>query len=129
MALGNKVSGKLPAALPHCLYELKKGVRGLCLLTMGREQSAATLARLQRERLAVHVQQVSPTKVNVYFGKRRFVEVARQLAGRPLNDLSPAEDFVLGTLLGYAATEQCKRYLRRSQQPASPQGVSIRAIA
>ena len=129
MAFGDSVSGKLPAALPHCLYELKKGVRCLCLLTMSREEASAALLRIKRERIAVCVQQVTPTKVNVYFGKRCFVNVAQKLAKRPLNDLTPAEDFVLGTLLGYAPAEQCRRYLKKTEEPVQTPAAHIQAIA
>jgi hypothetical protein len=101
------------AMLPHCLYELRKGVRQLFLLTMTQNEAREVQRRLSRERVSVHVQDVSATKTNLYFGQASHVEIARRIAVRPLNQLSPEEDFMLGILLGYERGQQCSRYLDR----------------
>jgi len=99
--------------LPHCLYELRKGVRQLFLLTIAQHEARAVQQRLLRERVSMHVQGVSSSKLNLYFGQSSHVEIARRIAVRPLNQLSPEEDFMLGILLGYERAQQCTRYLDR----------------
>jgi len=111
------------AMLPHCLYELRKGVRQLFLLTMSQREARAVQQRLLRERVSVHVQGVSSTKLNLYFGQSSYVEIARRIAVRPLNQLSPEEDFMLGILLGYERGQQCNRYLDRVRSTARPSSV------
>ncbi|MEY4581540.1 MAG: hypothetical protein RL701_6243 [Pseudomonadota bacterium] len=113
MAHPAHVKASAVAMLPHYLYELRKGVRQLFLLTMTLPEAQAVQERLQRERVAIHVQDVSAKKLNLYFGQARYVEIARRLAVRPLNRLSPEEDFMLGILLGYDSGQQCQRYLEK----------------
>ena len=113
MALPDQVTTPALAMLPHCLYELRKGVRQLFLLTMQQHEGAEVQKRLHRERVAMHIQDVNARKLNVYFGQVRFVEIAKRIAVRPLNQLSPEEDFMLGILLGYERGQQCQRYLAR----------------
>jgi hypothetical protein len=60
----------------------------------------------------------------VYFGQVRFVEIAKRIAVRPLNQLSPEEDFMLGILLGYERGQQCQRYLARVRR--SPRHARLR---
>jgi hypothetical protein len=107
--------------LSHCLYELRKGVRQLFLLTMTQPEAQAVRQRLERERVALYIQDVTADKFNLYFGRARYVEIARRLAVRPLNELSPEEDFMLGILLGYERSQQCRRYLVRIKGLQPPQ--------
>jgi hypothetical protein len=109
------------AMLPHCLYELRKGVRQLFLLTMTLPEAQAVRQRLERERVAMYIQDVTADKQNLYFGRARYVEIARRLAVRPLNELSPEEDFMLGILLGYERSQQCRRYLVKIKNGQCPQ--------
>ncbi|MET0388539.1 MAG: DUF2023 family protein [Polyangiales bacterium] len=113
MAGTTQVKAPALAMLPHYLYELRKGVRQLFLLTMPLAEAQPVRERLKRERVAMHEQDVNAEKLNLYFGQSRFVEIARRLAVRPLNQLSPEEDFMLGILLGYERGQQCRRYLVR----------------
>lgn len=98
----------------HHLYELGRGVRPLFLMTLASRELPLLLARLERAGIDHFVQQVSPAKANLFFGRDAFVAVARALVIRPLNALTAEEDFMLGTMLGYDREQQCRRYLTRS---------------
>lgn len=106
----------------HSLYELRRGVRALFMMTMSAGDCRAVAAKLAREDVAFHVQPVGARKVNLFFGRAPFVETARHLARKPLSALTPEEDFMLGTLLGYDREQQCRRFLMRRTggQPAGP---------
>ena len=52
-------------------------------------------------------------KVNLYFGEPSCLELVRTFVHKPLNRLTPEEDFMLGALLGYDLVRQCERYCRR----------------
>jgi hypothetical protein len=98
----------------HHAYEYGRGVRALFLMTLVRRELAIVLGRLDALGIDHFVQEVSPAKGNLYFGRPAFVAVARSLVTRPLNELTAEEDFMLGTLLGYDSEQQCRRYLARS---------------
>lgn len=100
--------------LGNQLYEYKKGVRRLFLMTIRSEDAAQATGRLERESVCYCLQAVNAAKVNLFFGHPAWVEMARNLAAKPLNRLSPEEDFILGTLLGYDGEQQCRRFLARS---------------
>lgn len=108
------------ALLPQYLYEFHKGVRRLFLLTMTPHEARAVQQRLERECVAVYVQPVGLSKVNLFFGRAPYVETVRRIVLRPLNELTPEEDFMLGALLGYDGEQQCRRYLQRSGVGAWP---------
>jgi hypothetical protein len=98
----------------HHIYEYRRGVRALFLMTISRRELEAVLGKL--EALGIHhfVQELSPVKANLFFGRPAFVAVARSFVTRPLNALTAEEDFMLGTLLGYDCEQQCRRFLTRS---------------
>ena len=50
-------------------------------------------------------------KINVYFGAKPCVDVVRTFNPR-LNELTPEQDFMLGTMLGYERVKQCERYMK-----------------
>lgn len=97
--------------LVNSIYELNKGVRHLFLLTAGRADLPRIRNRLEIEGVDYFVQDINATKCNVFFGKAALVRTARHIAGKPLNKMSPEEDFMLGTLLSYDKERQCERYL------------------
>lgn len=97
--------------LANSLYELDRGVRPLFLLTVAVEELPFVVRRLERDAVAHFIQTVNSGKANVFFGQPAQVDTARHLARKPLNRLSPEEDFMLGTLLGYDRENQCRRYL------------------
>lgn len=104
--------------LPQYLYELKKGVRPLFLLTMSTAEAELVQKRLEKEAVAFYRQCVSETKVNMFFGQAYCIAMVRSIVTGPLNALSPEQDFILGTLLGYEREQQCRRYLIRASPSA-----------
>ncbi|ACK51580.1 conserved hypothetical protein [Methylocella silvestris BL2] len=100
--------------LHHQVYEYSRGVRALFLLTVNRKELELALAKLDTRGIHHFVQELSPFKANLFFGRSAFVAVASSLVTRPLNALSAEEDFMLGTLLGYDCEQQCRRFLARS---------------
>ena len=105
--------------LPQYLYELKKGVRPLFLLTMSTPEAELVQKRLDKEGVAHHRHRVSDTKVNMFFGQPWGIAMVRAIVTGPLNGLTPEQDFILGTLLGYDREQQCRRYLTRSVRHAA----------
>ena len=77
------------------VYEYKKGVRNMVLCTLNRRYLAAAVARL---------------------GKPECIAAVRQFIVRPLHQLSPEEDFILGALLGYDICLQCERFCTRKKR-------------
>ena len=41
------------------------------------------------------------------------MDAIRNFVKQPLSNLTPEEDFILGTLLGYDICGQCERYCKR----------------
>lgn len=101
------------AVFVHHCYELQRGLRNLCLHTAPSAHRQAIMNRLEHFGLAYHIVDVSESRINVFFGQAPHIAVVRCFADRPLNLLSPEEDFILGTMLGYDGTQQCERYLKR----------------
>jgi hypothetical protein len=58
--------------------------------------------------------------VNLFFGRTACVETVRTIATKPLSHLTPQEDFILGTLLGYDREQQCNRYLSMTRNGGRP---------
>jgi hypothetical protein len=98
----------------HNVYEYGRGVRSLFLMTVSRRELELLLGKLEKQGIHHFVQEVSPVKANLFFGRPAFVAVARSFVTRPLNALTAEEDFMLGTLLGYDSEQQCRRFLTRS---------------
>ena len=59
------------------------------------------------------LQPVGNDRVNLYFGRGECLKAIRLMLNRPLNMLSPEEDFILGAMLGYDICAQCERYCER----------------
>lgn len=121
--------------LSNSLYEYDRGVRQLFLLTAMVEDVPPIRRRLEQEQVDYFEQPVNPSKTNVFFGKAALVETARQIASKPLNQLSPEEDFILGTLLSYDKERQCLRFLamrgarREASHPAAGAITEARPVA
>lgn len=97
--------------LIHHLYEYRKGVRQLFMMTMTPPEAQQVQTRLERESIDFHAHRVSGAKVNIFFGRSPYVAIVRRMVTKPLSQLSPEEDFILGTLLGYDGEQQCLRFL------------------
>ena len=103
---------ELKVLLNH-IYELKKGVRSMALYTTRAALCRPAVERLERQGIRYAVQPVGSGRVNIYFGREECIEAIALLVRRPLNLLSPEEDFILGALLGYDICGQCRRYCER----------------
>lgn len=100
----------------YYLYEYTRGVRSLFRMTMSAAQAEPIIERLTVEAVEHFVQEVDDDRVDVFFGRAVVVATARRLASKPLGLLSPQEDFMLGTLLGYDLELQCRRFLARTRR-------------
>ena len=103
----------------HHIYEFKKGVRNLVLCTTGKSCAEALAGRLRRQGIDYLAQAVGEDRVNLYFGKRACLEAVRSFIDKPLNRLTPEEDFMLGAMLGYDLVGQCERFCRRKRSSAA----------
>lgn len=110
--------GALKVFLNH-VYELKKGVRQMVLHTMNRKYEAFATARLKSQHIAYLIQPVDESKINLFFGRVECIHAIRCMVTRPLNQLTPEEDFILGAMLGYDICAQCERYCARKHKAQS----------
>lgn len=105
--------------LIHHIYEYRKGLRSLVMHTLPVSLSSAAKAKLEHFGIEYHFQPCGCDKFNIFFGAPECVAVARSvMAGKKLRELSPEEDFVLGSMLGYDIRNQCERYLKKRVVPA-----------
>ncbi len=95
------------------IYEYQKGVRPLILFTFNRRFIQQALQRLQRQEIPFLLRPAGKDSVNLFFGRPECLDAVRLIAGKPLNKLSPEEDFMLGALLGYDIRVQCERFCKR----------------
>lgn len=103
----------------NCIYEYKKGIRSMVLLTMSSRHREFATRRLESNGIGYEIQTVSPEKMNLFFGREECMEVIRKIVIRPLNQLSAEEDFILGAMLGYDICQQCVRFCSRKQQASA----------
>ena len=109
------IPAELKVLMNH-IYEYKKGVRRMILFTCNRRYEAFAVQRLSRQAIDYVVQPAGKENVNVYFGRRESLDAIRLFVTRPLNELSPEEDFILGAMLGYDICAQCERYCERKSK-------------
>jgi hypothetical protein len=109
----------------HLMYECRKGVRSAALCTLRSEWEAQAVAKLETSGIDYLVCRVTSRKINIFFGEKVCIDVLRSFCHKPLNELSPEEDFMLGAILGYSVCEQCRRYCRKNYSGAAsePHGV------
>ena len=101
--------------LMNHIYEYKKGVRRMILFTCPRRFEQQACRRLESQSIDYVVQPAGSDNVNVYFGRRECLDAIRLFVTRPLHELTPEEDFILGAMLGYDICVQCERYCARKQ--------------
>ncbi len=99
--------------LMNHIYEYQKGVRQMVLYTLNRRYLEYAEQRLRHQQISYVVQPAGQETVNLFFGSRECMDAIRLMVTRPLNELSPEEDFMLGALLGYDIRRQCERYCQR----------------
>ena len=102
--------------LMNHIYELHKGVRHMVLFTCNKKYSEQTIRRLESQDIPYLLQPAGQQNMNVYFGRRECLDAIRLIVTRPLNELTPEEDFILGAMLGYDICAQCERYCKRKSR-------------
>lgn len=99
--------------LMNHIYEYKKGVRSMVLFTFNKRYEDYATSRLRRQNISYILQPVGNDRINLFFGRKECLDAIRLMVTRPLNQLSPEEDFILGAMLGYDICAQCERYCER----------------
>ncbi len=94
------------------IYEIKKGTKPLALVTVLSDKTEGCIEKIRKSQLSYCVQK-NGNKSNIFFGNIHCVEIIQGFLHKDLSKLNPAEDFILGILLGYSRIEQCKRYLNK----------------
>ncbi len=100
----------------HHIYEYKKGVRSLVLCTLCRTCATLVVEKLSAQGIPHLQQELGTNRVNLYFGKQACLDAVSNFAHKPLNRLTPEEDFMLGAMLGYDITMQCERFCNRKSK-------------
>lgn len=98
------------------IYEFKKGVRRMVLFTAEKKYEDFATRRLSSQNIDYLIQPVGNDKINLFFGNQDCINAIRLMVTRPLNKLTPEEDFILGAMLGYDICVQCKRYCKRKNK-------------
>ena len=62
------------------------------------------------------IQPVGNDRLNLFFGKKECLDAIRMIVTKPLCQLTPEEDFILGAMLGYDICAQCERYCERKKK-------------
>lgn len=102
--------------LMNHIYEYKKGVRRLVLYTFNRKYESFAITRLERQNIDYIIQPVGNDRLNLFFGKKECLDAIRMIVTKPLCQLTPEEDFILGAMLGYDICAQCERYCERKKK-------------
>ena len=109
------VPSEIKVLMNH-IYEYKKGVRRMILFTCPRRFEEQACIRLKRQSIDYVAQPAGRDNVNIYFGRRECLDAVRLFVTRPLHELTPEEDFILGAMLGYDICVQCERYCERKNK-------------
>lgn len=100
--------------LLHHIYEYQKGVRRMVLCTVNENCADIIKRRLNNLGICFFERSVGSTdRVNLFFGEPVCLDAVRNFVDKPLNKLTPEEDFMLGALLGYDLSKQCERYCKK----------------
>ena len=102
--------------LMNHIYEYQKGVRRMVLFTFNKKNEAFARTRLERQHIEYVIQPVGNDRLNLFFGKRECLDAIRMIVTKPLCQLSPEEDFILGAMLGYDICAQCERFCERKKR-------------
>lgn len=113
VAMGDTMGEAVPIemkVLMNHIYEYEKGVRRMVLYTFNARYADYAVKRLERRHISYILQPAGRGTVNLFFGRKECLDAIRIFVTKPLNELSPEEDFMLGAMLGYDITMECKRY-------------------
>lgn len=102
--------------LNHHIYEYQKGLRDLVLHTMDATRVDEVISKLESKNIHFIIRMVTEKKMNVFFGAKECIEVIEKFGDRKLNEFTPEQDFILGTMLGYSRLQQCERYLQQKER-------------
>lgn len=102
--------------LVNHIYEFKKGVRRMVLFTFNKSYEQFAVTRLQHQNISYVIQPVGNDRLNLFFGKKECLDAIRLMITKPLCQLTPEEDFILGAMLGYDICAQCERYCERKSR-------------
>ena len=102
--------------LVNHIYEFKKGVRRMVLFTFNKRYEQFAVTRLQHQNISYIIQPVGNDSLNLFFGKKECLDAIRLMITKPLCQLTPEEDFILGAMLGYDICAQCERYCERKSR-------------
>jgi len=102
--------------LMNHIYEYKKGVRRMVLFTFNKRYESFAITRLKNQHIEYIIQPVGNDRLNLFFGKRECLDAIRMIVTKPLCQLTPEEDFILGAMLGYDICAQCERYCERKKR-------------
>lgn len=102
--------------LGHHIYEIRKGIRRLALLTLDKERCARALPRLESCGVDYLVQEVGTRKANLFLGDPACLAVVESFGCSDLSRLDPEQDFILGALLGYDLVQQSRRYFAQRER-------------
>ena len=82
----------------------------MALCTIDKTDESFAIQRLEKSGLEYEICPINAHRLNLFFGKKECIDIVRLICNRPLNLLTPEEDFILGTMLGYDVCQQCERY-------------------
>lgn len=122
-----KCAAEIKVFLNH-LYEYRKGVRNMVLYTMPVQYLDFVEQRLQKQSVDYCIQPINSDRINLFFGRPECIAAIRHMTRRPLNELTPEEDFILGAMLGYDICGQCRRYCERRRTAAGRQAFPERCV-
>lgn len=107
-----KLPGDMKVLMNH-IYEFKKGVRQMVLYTFNQKYEESVTTRLQNQNIPYIIQPIGNGCLNLFFGRKECLNAIKLMVTKPLNQLTPEEDFILGAMLGYDISMQCERYCER----------------
>lgn len=103
----------MDSLLGHHIYEIRKGIRRLSLLTLRKDQYQRSLAKLESCGVSHLAKPCGTDTLNIFLGHPSCLRLVDQIVVGDLSRLSPEQDFMLGALLGYDLPDQCERYFRQ----------------
>ena len=86
--------------LMNHIYEYKKGVRRMVLFTFNKKYEDFAISRLDSQNRKYVIQPVGNDRLTLSFAREECLNAIRMIVTRPLNLLTPEEDFMLGAMLG-----------------------------
>lgn len=99
--------------LSNYIYEVQRGTKPMALVTMELGDENAAVSKIEKSGLSYATQKLEG-KVNIFFGQKPCIKIVEGFLGKKLCELTPQEDFMLGTMLGYCRIAQCERYLSKA---------------